>query len=662
MTETQQAYGEWNEQALKAYDNDLTVKLDNDKTRPKTNEERHALWLELWKACDFSWDGLADAGWAHGHNTNYAQKLKSWKAPASLPIDGPIYGKVENRWKPASLQDYWRYTQLPDGSWRDEIDTFKSLGLLTEENGVVQFCVFNENFVLSSSGESAASSAFLTEIILERLQAASGYNSAGFDGRCQFAGVRAKNFDKIWQGFYALAPEDSDNLIHLSMPLAELESINATRLQFGDKACFQRTAFGNKASFSGAKFGDNANLHDVTFAELARFSEATFGDKASFDRATFGDEARFNTTTFGDKVSFSDTVFGNNTKFGTATFAGLASFHRATFGDKASFSRAAFADRINFRVCDFKGSVLFSNINWETSVHYDGGFRGAKFREVADFRASNFSNFSIFDGADFQRKLLLSEPSKGETPESLFKRAVKSAEDAVEIAWPNERELANTRRAKLWQRVWPFWDKKREAKNTIYGELAGGYRTAKKVMEDESNFERAQRYYRFEVQARIKKASVKWPERWAAGFYALFSAYGASIGRPFAALAGFILVFAVIYLGLAVGSEHSKLHAPRFGSDITFIANSSHESTWQALEFSMNNAFRPLSALATEAPREEQKSQNGDRNLSVSEHLLFNQNGLVRFLVKLLAIFQSFLSILLAFLFGLAIRRKFQIS
>ena len=755
-------------QAEEAWENDLTVTLENGETRRKTFAERQPIWLNLWEAVDFSWEALADAGWERGDDANYAQKLKRWKAPEGLPVDRPVIGEGEGAYKQASLQDYWRFTPLPDGGWRDEFDRLNALGLRKDEAGKTLFAVFDESFVLDATGlgqpasldnkqdqtdlqsmpqHSAAENGggdagpspavYLADMILKRLDAATPYNEDGYDGRCQFSGCRAQGMDKIWQVFHAAPMDEASKTIHLNMRLAQFQTLNANKLQFGEQAWFSRAQFGEQARFSGAQFGDRAGFigaqfgdqavfHDAQFGEQAWFGGAQFGDRAGFIGAQFGDQARFNGAQFGDQARFigaqfgdravfDDAQFGDQAWFGGAQFGDQARFigaqfgdravfddaqfgeqawfdgaqfgdqawfggaqfggrawfsgaqfgdravfSRAQFGEQAWFSRAQFGDRAGFigaqfgdragfddaqfgeqawfSGADFKGNVSFENVVWTAEAHYHSSFMGARFRDVADFQTPNFSSFSIFDGADFQRKLLLSEPSDGHTSKSLFKRALNAARKAV--AKSDEAD----------------------AENKIYGQLSGGYRTAKNAMEKDSDFERAQRYYRYEVQVRMHKKSTTWPEKWAAGFYALFSDYGAAIGRPFLGLFCFTLVFAALYLGLAIGVGQSKVHAPQFERGLTFIANSPHEDSWQALEFSMNNAFRPLSALATEEPREGALPEGEAAQLNLGERLLFRTSGGISVLVRFLSIIQSLLSFLLAFLFGLAVRRKFQIS
>ncbi len=69
-----------------------------------------AKWEAEWEAMDFSWDGLADAGWDLGDEASKPQKLKRWRAPAHFPGDGQVHDRGKYSWKEATLQDYWRWS------------------------------------------------------------------------------------------------------------------------------------------------------------------------------------------------------------------------------------------------------------------------------------------------------------------------------------------------------------------------------------------------------------------------------------------------------------------------------------------------------------------------------------------------------------------------
>ena len=249
-----------------------------------------------------------------------------------------------------------------------------------------------------------------------------------------------------------------------------------------------------------------------------------------------------------------------------------------------------------------------------------------------------FSAFAAFDNATFEKALILSDPTEQKSTKDRFKAACRSAERAIaadrDAALKNEEDTRSKREVK------------RDAANKRWTQLSGGYRTVKNAMEAQGDFDRAQRYYRYEVQARLKRPKTSWPEKLAAGFYALFSDYGASIARPFIGIAFFVLCFAAIYLAMGVA-----LGVAEFG------ANTPLTDMWQALEFSLNNAFRPLSALATQPPTDGQIER-------LAGKLLFDPKvgGGWGNLVRVFAIIQSLFSFVLAFLFALAVRRKFQIN
>ena len=284
--------------------------------------------------------------------------------------------------------------------------------------------------------------------------------------------------------------------------------------------------------------------------------------------------------------------------------------------------------------------MTFENANWDVDgkdLHHGRAFGATRFRDVANFETKHpFHAFAAFDGATFERTLLLKDPSTGGAPKARFEDACKAVEAAIaaDIASANaDKDDKRSRRQVA-----------KEAKANRWDELAGGYRTAKAAMERQGAFERAQRYYRYEVQARIKKPTTTWPERRAAWFYGVFSDYGASIGRPFLGLGGVLVFFTLIYL----------LIGAYLGEAVVSLTGATEDS-WQALEFSLNNAFRPLSALATQQPVE-------GETVRLAGKLLYGHGGGWGNLVRAFAIFQSLISLVLAFLFGLAVRRKFQIK
>ena len=147
------------------------------------------------------------------------------------------------------------------------------------------------------------------------------------------------------------------------------------------------------------------------------------------------------------------------------------------------------------------------------------------------------------------------------------------------------------------------------------------------------------------MRTRVKRPEIAFWEKVAATLYGLSSDYGNSIARPFVSLAVILAGFATIYLALAIEvnlvdwRDRSALQSGFF----------------ESLDFSLKNVFRPLSALSTDAPRE------GDAS-SLAGKLLNNYGKGFGLIVTAISIVQSLTGIVLAFLFGLAVRRRFQIS
>ena len=178
--------------------------------------------------------------------------------------------------------------------------------------------------------------------------------------------------------------------------------------------------------------------------------------------------------------------------FVSAQFGDSASFDSAQFGGKASFNDLELKGVANWQTAEFKDFVTFENANWDVdgkNLHHGRAFGATRFRDVADFESKHpFHAFAAFDGASFERTLLLKDPSTGGAPKARFKDACLAVKAAIvaDIASANADEDDKRSRRQV----------AKEAKANRWDELAGGYRTAKAAMERQGAFERAQRYYR----------------------------------------------------------------------------------------------------------------------------------------------------------------------
>ncbi|MFN4024983.1 MAG: hypothetical protein ACK4MQ_09120, partial [Hyphomonas sp.] len=214
---------------------------------------------------------------------------------------------------------------------------------------------------------------------------------------------------------------------------------------------------------------------------------------------------------------------------------------------------------------------------------------------------------AAFAGARLDRGILLSRASDGEDL-----RAHRGAlKEALILSDKNERQVA-------------------------LKALEGGALQIKLALEQASDRLCEQRFYRLELRARRKQSGTPWTEKFFSWAYAAISNYGASMGWPFVWLLGVILVFALLYWGAAT----------------EFRINLGAPVAWCALIDAFNVSLSRIFPFG--AFEEVTKDWIAAREVQ--------HGGLAAISLRILASLQSAFALVLLFLFGLAVRRRFQIS
>jgi hypothetical protein len=157
-------------------------------------------------------------------------------------------------------------------------------------------------------------------------------------------------------------------------------------------------------------------------------------------------------------------------------------------------------------------------------------------------------------------------------------------------------------------------------------QLEGGCRVLKQAMEKSANKTREQMFYAFELMARRHQRATPWWERQISRLYGWTADYGRSIGRPLFWLFASVPLFALAYM---------LMLAPQ----PTYAAS---------LSFALERIF-PISVAAPDPE-------------SMRARLFGDGSAWGQFGARLLAAFQLLFSLAMAFLAGLAIRRRFQIN
>lgn len=630
-------------------------------------EEREKAWWDAWWRADFSWAGLAQK--PVGQNGDL--------------IHGSLHGEK-------TLQDYWRRDPTT-GAVRDDA-AMQAAGELAECGGVI-FHIAH----LPEKDRSGASTwkadlrsvdwEKLDALIAARIGAGSGTqskfglfaNAEGPDGRAQLGGA-------VLRG--AAIQQNAGQLHLVCEGSAFLGAADFRDFTFGPGASFKSAAFAATARFDRTSFTSTTCFNKATFFDAAGFNSATFADTAHFGEANFLAEANFTAASF-DIAWFSRATFGRNVFFRSAAFRGWANLDRATFSKIAVFEHAAFssvadftessiavgafkaakfggtamfpqclfvesvrfddssfAGEMNFTAAIFQRLASFDRITWpDAAAHWHSAFDQALFLATLTLTGAGLRAFAAFDGATFERGVHIDDAAESVA----IARFRKERAAAIAAARSDNESWANVEvRRKGVDQPPPVSRREiaahaKEARDMRLRQLERGCRVLKQAMDYASNKPREQLFYRFELMARRAQRNLPFAEKSFSYLYAFASDYGASIWRPFAAMTLLIFAFGAAFLGSAwvlggVGDNADQI-APAVAA-------------WQALDLSWANTFRPLSALTSD----------GIHNDTIAGQLFVTASAATQFAMRAVATLQSLLVLVLAFLFALAVRRRFQIN
>ncbi len=366
----------------------------------------------------------------------------------------------------------------------------------------------------------------------------------------------------------------------------------------------------------------------MKFCNFAYFSRALFYSSFSFENVEFQSKAFFSKSKFEEEVSFSSVFFLKNA--GSDDFQGAFEFQGAFFS----------------------GGVIFSDTNrWGKShIPWSRAFFDAKTSGALSFVRSPLPPLSAFHGLKLDNGALLSFDDPG----TMATLASFSEQLSRIKAKPKK---SSTSKEKLTP----------DQANRLLDDLAGGCRVLKKYFESQGDRERSQRFFRLELEARMKSDEVGRLERLIFWAYRWSSDYGASIGRPLARLACSVPCFAILYWIIAaaclspISTQTKPIGEPYPIQTISEVSDRLFKGHFSqidakpmlgALSFSAHRAF-PFGAWDVKA----EEKDNNMRKL-----LLGDGEGVAHFTVRVLATIQSIFSIAMIFLSGLAIRRRFKMD
>ena len=410
---------------------------------------------------------------------------------------------------------------------------------------------------------------------------------------------------------------------------AFFEEIKFYDCTFEGSIYFFGSTFLNFVDFRSSKFRKDASFGRVRFYGGTDFDEAIFYSDVSFKNVKFFANATFSRSQFKEIANFREATFNSYSGFQLAIFSNEANFYFANFLGKTNFDKAIFSDELQLSRTTFQNEFSFQYVIFSKAVH----FNGSEWKERDD---SYFVR--SFKFADFKERLDLTKLKHELLPVSVFNRAI--FRDGIIINDANALNEGTLIDSELKAASEPHVD--RDERLTA---LEGGCRVLKNELAKIRDVNREQLFSTYEIKARMAKSSTSWWEKRVSGAYGFFADYGGSIGKPVIWLLATIPIFFLFYCFIdreyaALSVTYDALNMPNLQ-----IQSKSDCDWYNSLSVSLSRVF-PFGGFEFASK-------------SFAKHI---DTYFWKFLFQLMATFQSLISLILVFLAGLAVRRKFQIN
>lgn len=599
----------------------------------ETRGERERRWWDNWYTSDYSWQGLAQ------------KNIRG----------GGQFGEK-------NLQDYWR-RDPSTGEIRTDAK-LKACGELVELDGrwwhLVHLPLRGPNGQLSCKSDPGAPEwVRIGKLLANRLDAASEtageFKSVPLEDRNSL--LRDQSF-LFWRPSVLDGRALFDGAVIVDLNIRNVESISIScrnvifigacdfsQLKFYSGSDFANSFFRGGCKFDGVNFlgeslfdnsiffGD-AYFRGCGFSGKTSFSFSVFVFNVNFRGARFLSEVKFNDIYFCGDAVFAVVVFSRRVVFTGVKFCKYSNFRNSTFSGHVNFS-GEFGDGAQFWGAIFEGAVSFRSIIYRPEQSFSGAFYGARFLGVADFSGAVGEGqggrmVAAFAQAQFEKALILTDGLDGRHGQRFYRSLLaKTRPDDVDI----------------------------KSRNAAFAALESGCRAVKIAMGRARDDVREQAYYRLQVRARQQRSDIDWSEKIVAWIYGVVSDFGSSLWRPLLALLLVTVCSGYIYAFWAASLNVGRL-VPLLGRDAVF------EGQGVAL-----SALKPFSTL--ESPREmflsdrSRPNVDPDRRGDVASRSLVGVltiNPAVALGFRIVTMGQVVVSTLLIFLFGLAVKRRFQIS
>jgi uncharacterized protein YjbI with pentapeptide repeats len=337
---------------------------------------------------------------------------------------------------------------------------------------------------------------------------------------------------------------------------------------------FEAHKFCNGADFSGLAMPGEARFDEAMFACSFSLSSATLYGNAHFDGCHFKDGAVFESTRFLGQVYYNVATFDGYPVFAEAKFRSIANFYKVTIHGDAIFNKATFmylgmnearfGQRSSFRDARFDGFARFQKVHFEGDAPFVGAVfkRGVHLSRCTFEAASFFSRVEFFGAIDLGGSTLFGPADfQGTKCEGSFDMAGATFHEVPNFIQATFAEAPRLDNVIIQRRV---------RRNNLDDDLPARWRALKRLALQGHDHIREQEYFAEEVKA-LRGSPDKplpnplnwfkkntdglrkpvWPgggRYWLGRLYQWLSDFGRSVARPLLWWTFLSLVLACVYL------------------------------------------------------------------------------------------------------------------
>ena len=399
--------------------------------------------------------------------------------------------------------------------------------------------------------------------------------------------------------------------------------VDFSKFHFPGEVSFRYANFQENVHFHSAKFHHESYFNEVTFSGYCSFRNSTFTKKAGFLEVEFKDFADFRNVMFKNEANFASTKFSHWSWFGSADFKGIASFIGADFFDRANFEKAKFKSEAYFAEVTFFRGAIFNNVEFEGVAL----FLQCSFKSAAFFKESSFKELATFRAIS------------GKGVFSLYNVKFSSLPDFAEAHFEEAPQFDSVD-------LEPVRFPRLQAHETDTN-YPTRWRALRRLAIQAHDHERELQFFKGEIIAR-RGTEDKWTHArfWLGWLYQLLSDFGHSIGLPLLLLVISLLLFSAIYAYQSPTDWNQPSIKPFSCID------GSGDSRKAALGVSVINAF-PFAAIG---------SSDLLNQFYTCLYYIPESAPVIPYVVTFASVIQFFVSVVLLFLFLLAVRNHFRIK